>query len=110
MDSVPAQLTSFVGRASTIELVRRRLGEQRLVSLVGPGGCGKTRLAIEVVCHGMGSTPQDCIVFVDFSGLSDPALVAGAVTRALGLRETPGRDPLETLSAQLSTRELLLLF
>jgi predicted ATPase/DNA-binding CsgD family transcriptional regulator len=109
MDSVPAQLTSFVGRASTIELVKKRLGEHRLVSLVGPGGCGKTRLAIEVARHGVGSTPQDCVVFVDFSGLSDPALVPGAVTRALGLREVPGQDPLETLSSQLSKRELLLL-
>ena len=45
--NLPGQLTSFIGRRSTIELVDRLLGEHRLVSLVGPGGCGKTRLAIE---------------------------------------------------------------
>ena len=77
------------------------------MSLVGPGGCGKTRLAIEVVSQTTG--PQGCVVFVDFSGLSGPGLVPGAVARALGLRELPGQDPLETLSAQLSKRELLLI-
>jgi predicted ATPase len=107
MDTLPAQLTSFVGRASTIELVRVRLSEHRLVSLVGPGGCGKTRLAIEVARQTTG--PEDRVAFVDLSGLSGPALVPGAVTRAVGLREVPGQDPLETLSAQLSKRELLLL-
>jgi predicted ATPase/DNA-binding CsgD family transcriptional regulator len=107
MVSLPVQLTSFVGRASAIEMVRRRLKEERLVSLVGPGGCGKTRLAIEVARQAMG--PQDCVVFVDFSGLSDPALVPGAVIRALGLREVPGQDPLETLLSQLSERALLLI-
>ena len=107
MGSLPVQLTSFVGRASTIELVRARLVEHRLVSLVGPGGCGKTRLAIEVVSQTTG--PQGCVAFVDFSGLSGPGLVPGAVARALGLRELPGQDPLETLSAQLSKRELLLI-
>ena len=109
MESLPAQLTSFVGRASTIQLVKKRLAEHRLVTLVGPGGCGKTRLAIEVVRQGVGSTPQGSVVFVDFSGLSDPALVPGSVTRALGLREVPGQGPLESLSTQLSKRELLLL-
>ena len=106
MDGLPAQLTSFVGCASTVEMVGRRLREHRLVSVVGPGGCGKTRLAIEVARRAL--APHDSIVFVDFSGLSDPVLVAGAVTRALGLREVPGQDPLETLLAQLSKRDLLL--
>jgi predicted ATPase/DNA-binding CsgD family transcriptional regulator len=107
MDGPLAHITSFVGRASTIELVRSRLIEHRLVSLVGPGGCGKTRLALEFIRQSMGL--QDCAAFVDLSGLSDPALVPDAVTRALGLREVPGQDPLETLSTQLSKRELLLL-
>ena len=97
MDSLPAQLTSFVGRASAIEIASQRLREHRLVSVVGPGGCGKTRLAIEVVPQAMG--PRDCVAFVDFSGLSDPALVPGTVTRAVGLREVPGQDPLETVGA-----------
>ncbi|HXW80287.1 MAG TPA: LuxR C-terminal-related transcriptional regulator [Acidimicrobiales bacterium] len=108
MDSLPGHLTTFIGRDSTIELVRQRVAEHKLVTLVGPGGCGKTRLAIEVARRATGAS-RDGVVFVDFSGLTDPALVPGAVTSALGLRQVPGQDPLVTLSAQLSKRELLLL-
>ena len=108
LGSLPGQLTSFIGRRSTIELVGRRLAEHRLVSLVGPGGCGKTRLAIEVGQRTT-SVPPGSVFFVDLSGLSDPGLVPGAVLRALGLREAPGKGPLETLTAQLSERDLLVL-
>jgi len=105
---LPGQLTSFVGRGSTIELVGSRLAEHRLVSLVGPGGCGKTRLAIEV---GRRTTlvPPDGVFFVDLSGLRDEELVPGTVLRALGLREMPGESPLQTLTARLSTRAVLVL-
>ena len=90
LGSLPGQLTSFIGRRSTIELVGRRLAEHRLVSLVGPGGCGKTRLAIEVGQRTK-LVPPGSVFFVDLSGLSDPALVPGTVLRALGLGEAPGR-------------------
>lgn len=78
--SLPGQLTSFIGRRSTIELVGRRLAEHRLVSLVGPGGCGKTRLAIEAGQRTK-VVPGDSVFFVDLSGLSDPALVPSTVLR-----------------------------
>jgi len=58
MDNLPAHLTSFIGRTSTIELVVRQLAEHRLLSLVGPGGCGKTRLAIKVARQATGGTPN----------------------------------------------------
>jgi predicted ATPase/DNA-binding CsgD family transcriptional regulator len=105
---LPGQLTRFIGRGSTIELVGSRLAEHRLVSLVGPGGCGKTRLAIEV---GRRTTlvPPGSVFFVDLSGLSDPRLVPGTVLRALGLREAPGTGPLESLIAHLLKRDLLVL-
>jgi len=106
--NLPGQLTSFIGRRSTIELVGRLLGEHRLVSLVGPGGCGKTRLAIEAGQRTK-LVPQESVFFVDLSGLSDPALVPGTVLRALGLGEAPGRGPLESLIARLSKRDVLLL-
>jgi predicted ATPase len=105
---LPAQLTSFIGRHSSIEAVSRRLADNRLVSLVGPGGCGKTRLAIEVARRTR-EARKGCVFFADLSGLSDPVLVPGAVTRAVGLNEVPGQDPLEALTARLSKRELLLL-
>jgi predicted ATPase/DNA-binding CsgD family transcriptional regulator len=105
--ALPAQLTTFIGRRSSIEAAGCRLAEGRLVSLVGPGGCGKTRLAIEVARRTT-QAKKGRAFFVDLSGISDPRLVPGAVTRALGLPEVPGQDPLETLTARLSKRDLLL--
>jgi predicted ATPase/DNA-binding CsgD family transcriptional regulator len=104
--SLPAQLTSFIGRSSAIELVRRQLVEHRLVSVVGPGGCGKTRLAIEVGRDVTGQRP-DGVFFVDLSGISDPGLVPAAVLGVLGLRAAPGRDPVGVLVTQLSERDVL---
>ena len=75
--------------------------------MVGPGGCGKTRLAIEVGRSVTDHRP-DGVFFVDLSGLSDPGLVPGAVLRALGLRAAPGRDPVGVLVTQLSERDVLL--
>ncbi|HMK97084.1 MAG TPA: LuxR C-terminal-related transcriptional regulator [Acidimicrobiales bacterium] len=102
---LPGQITSFIGRASTLELTRQLLAEHRLVSLIGPGGCGKTRLAIEVARR----TGPCTVCFVDLSGLSDPGLVPGAVASALGLAEIPGKEPLASLADQLLDRELLVL-
>ncbi len=105
---LPGQLTSFIGRQSTVELVCQRLAEDRLVTLVGPGGCGKTRLAIEVGRQSLRREPNS-IFFVDLSGLSSPALVPGAVRNALGLPEVPGQPALVTLVERLLGREVLLL-
>ena len=106
--NLPGQLTSFVGREATVTMVRHRLGAEQLVSLVGPGGCGKTRLAIEIGRE-MADRRPDGVFFVDLSGLSDPGLVPGAVLRALGLRAAPGRDPGGVLVGKLCARNLLLL-
>ena len=84
MTALPVHLTSFIGRRTTIELVVDRLSAHRLVSLVGPGGCGKTRLAIEVARQ-PGSRGPGRACFVDLSGLSNPALVPDAVRSTLGL-------------------------
>ncbi|MGP8204643.1 MAG: ATP-binding protein, partial [Acidimicrobiales bacterium] len=105
--TLPGQLTSFIGRASALEMVSRQLGKHRLVSLVGPGGSGKSRLAIEVARRTPVVLPER-VFFVDMSGLSGPELVPGTVLRALGLREAPGAGPLETLTACLAEREVLI--
>jgi predicted ATPase len=105
--SLPGQLTSFVGRAPALEAVSHLMGEHRLVSVVGPGGCGKTRLAIEVSQRGAVALKSFC--FVDLSGLSDPELVPVAALTALGLTEAPGASPLETLVALLAERELVVI-
>lgn len=105
---MPGQLTSFVGREADLALVGSRLGKDRLVSLVGPGGCGKTRLAVEVGRQAAKLRPGD-VYFVDLSGLTDPGLVPSAVSSALGLREAPGLDPVEVLVSQLGGAEMLVL-
>ena len=80
---LPGQLTNFIGREATLSTVSRRLADDRLVTLVGAGGCGKTRIAIEVGRLVRAARP-DGVFFVDLSGLSDPVLVPGALLRALG--------------------------
>jgi predicted ATPase/DNA-binding CsgD family transcriptional regulator len=106
--NLPGQLTSFVGRQATVDLVSRRLKDDRLVTLVGPGGCGKTRLAIEVG-RKVSNFRDGGAFFVDLSGLSDPGLVPGAVLHALGLRSAPGHDPIEVLVNRAYDREVLVI-
>ena len=106
--NLPGQLTSFVGRKGTIAAVGQRLAQDRLVSLVGPGGCGKTRLAIEVGRQAQ-SRRADGVFFVDLSGLSNPALVVGSVAHTLGIRDGGRDDPTVALVAYLAERDVLVL-
>ncbi|MFC5831364.1 AfsR/SARP family transcriptional regulator [Nonomuraea insulae] len=105
-----AQLTSFVGRAEELAQVGARLQESRLVTLIGPGGAGKTRLAIEAA----GQEPGD-VCFVPLAPVSDGESVPQAVLAALGIRdallhnpERPTVDPLTRLVTALAARKLLL--
>jgi predicted ATPase/DNA-binding SARP family transcriptional activator len=94
---VPAQLTSFVGREAELRRLATSLAESRLVTLTGPGGTGKTRLAVEVQMPGE-------VCFVDLSLIGDGAQVGPAVSAALGLRESADR-----LVAALTDRSLLVI-
>ncbi|MFB9533470.1 ATP-binding protein [Nonomuraea roseola] len=107
---VPAQFTSFVGRDGDLERVRALLGERRLVTLTGPGGVGKTRLAVEAA-----GREQDEVRFVDLAPLADGATVPQVLINALGLREaglvpalSGPLDPVERLIAGLADRRVLL--
>jgi predicted ATPase/DNA-binding CsgD family transcriptional regulator len=84
------------------------LAEHRLVSVVGPGGCGKTRLAVEVGRRATAATSED-VCFVDLSGLAVPDLVPGFLLRALGVPESPGASPLDSVAAHLAERKLLVI-
>ncbi|HXW80217.1 MAG TPA: AAA family ATPase [Acidimicrobiales bacterium] len=106
---LPSQLTSFVGREAAVEAVSQQLWAHRLVTLTGAGGCGKTRLAIQVGLELGRTRAGDVIFFVDLSGLSDPALVPSAAVRALGLRMSAGRDPVELLTDELRDQGALLI-
>jgi predicted ATPase/DNA-binding CsgD family transcriptional regulator len=103
---LPVGLTSFVGRRREVAQARRLLSTSRLVSLTGPGGVGKTRLALEVT-NAVRRLFPDGVVFVELEQVGDPALVANTVAISAGLREA-GRQPLEMLIDYLAPRRLLL--
>ncbi len=100
-------LTSFVGRKRELAEVKQLLSSVRLLTLTGPGGCGKSRLALQVAGE-YGEAFEDGITWVDLVGLSESALVTLAVVRALDLREASHESPLDTLSHYLKAKHLLL--
>jgi predicted ATPase/transcriptional regulator with XRE-family HTH domain/Tfp pilus assembly protein PilF len=106
---LPVPLTGFVGREREVAEARARLLEPqtRLLTLTGPGGTGKTRLALEVARAVEVDFP-DGVAFVPLATLTDPDLVPSAITQALGLREHPGQRPLDLLRSVLQDRRLLL--
>ena len=111
--NLPAVLTSFVGRAREVREVEGLLSRTRLLTLLGPGGCGKTRLALRVAedLENRGNGRRafgDGVWWVGFSSLSDPRLVPNAVASALGVREASDLTLIEALAASLGTREVLL--
>jgi non-specific serine/threonine protein kinase len=105
--NLPAPVTSFVGREREIEEVERLLTTTRLLTLTGTGGCGKTRLGLEVAAQASDAF-ADGVWLVELAALSDPALVPQAVASAVGAREVPGRAPTESLTVYLGDRLLLL--
>ncbi len=106
--NLPADLTRFVGRSSEVAEVKRLVASERLVTVTGSGGCGKTRLAIRVASDLL-PVFSDGVWLVELAGLSDPSLVPQAAATTLGLREEAGRPILDTLMAHLAPRTILLL-
>ena len=106
--NLPLELTSFIGRENQLAEVRGLLGgEARLVTLCGPGGCGKTRLAL-AVAREMVEAFEGGVWWVELASISDSKLVPGAVAQALGVREMPDRPLTEVLVAYLEPRKTLL--
>jgi predicted ATPase/Tfp pilus assembly protein PilF/DNA-binding XRE family transcriptional regulator len=106
-----AQPTAFIGREREILAVRDRLADPdtHLLTLLGPGGMGKTRLAMEVAAA-VRDRFVDGIAFVPLAPLVDPALVLPTAAQALGVSEVPGQTLLQTLAAFLHGKRLLLVF
>lgn len=104
--NLPQQLTSFIGREREIAQVRQLLVSTRLLTLTGAGGCGKTRLALQVAADAPDRYP-DGVWLAELAPLSNPTLVAQAVAKALGVKEQAGKDFVETVAEWLATRRLL---
>ena len=105
--NLPPQLTTFVGRRQEAEAVAALVAQSRLVTLSGPGGTGKTRLAVEVASRLIGQFSGG-VFFVDLSPLTDPALIPTSIATALGVREEPGHPVIESLEGHLRDLQLLL--
>ncbi len=106
-NNLPQQVTSFIGREAEVAEVRKWLGKTRLLTLLGVGGLGKTRLSLEVAAEVLHDYP-DGVWFVELAPVSDPRLVANAVAATLGVKEEPGRPVIDTLRQFVCDRAILL--
>lgn len=108
LNNLPQQVSTFVGRDREMDEVRALVSRSRLVTLLGVGGAGKTRLALQVAADALDAYP-DGVWFVDLAPVSDPALLSQAIASALGIREETGRPLAHTLTEHLRAKRLLLL-
>jgi predicted ATPase/class 3 adenylate cyclase len=105
--NLPQRMTSFLGRDRELDELRELLATNRLVTLTGPGGIGKTSLAL-AVARAVGETIPDGAWFVALDAIEDPALVPSVVARTLGLFDGPERPAADGLARYLEDRAILL--
>lgn len=108
MSNLPARVSSFIGREAELDAVRTLMAGSRLVTLIGAGGAGKTRLGLQVAA-GLADGIRDGVWFVDLAPVGDPDLVAVTVADVLVVRLEPDRPVLEALVAAVGRRSLLVL-
>ena len=111
LDSTPGNLrqpaSSFLGRESAVADLQTALKAHRLVTLTGPGGVGKTRLALEVAARSV-SKFSDGVWLIELGAVSDPAAVPEAVAAALGITQQPGMGVADSVASALDGRSRLL--
>jgi non-specific serine/threonine protein kinase len=107
-NNLPNQITSFIGRERELAEVKQLLVQNRLVTLIGAGGIGKTRLGLQVAADSLERFPNG-VWLVELASLSDPGLVPKTAATALGLKEQPGKPISQTLIEHLKDTVLLLL-
>lgn len=107
-NNLPTQLTSFVGREKELADVKRLLYNTHLLTLIGPGGTGKTRLSIQAAGEMLAPYP-DGVWFVEFAPILDPLLVPRTTAIAIGLRDEPQRPVMDMLCDYLHEKKLLII-
>lgn len=105
--NLPESVNRFIGREREGAEVRRLLGTSRLLTLTGPGGCGKTRLAIEVA-RTLTTDFPDGVWLIEMASLSDPELIPQEIATAIGIREVAGQSVMHLLASWLRGRKTLL--
>jgi predicted ATPase/DNA-binding CsgD family transcriptional regulator len=105
--NLPAQITSFIGRGDELAEVRRRLGVSRLVTLTGPPGTGKTRLALHVATTLLNAF-EDGVFYASLAPLRDPSLVVNSIAQAMGVAEPGGKTIDSALKRYVHDKHLLL--
>jgi predicted ATPase/class 3 adenylate cyclase len=106
-NNLPAQLSSFIGRAREVAEVRALVESARLVTLAGAGGCGKTRLGLQVAAELLDGS-GDGVWLVELAAVTDEGAVAAAVCEALRVTNRPGRPVLEALLDALALQDVLI--
>ncbi len=106
-DNLPAELSSFVGRETELAALKDLLVRERLLTLVGVGGVGKTRVALRLASDGLANYP-DGVWLVELASIAEPSLVAKAVASVLGILEQPKRPLQGVLKDVLSAKRMLL--
>src|ERR1700757_3834784 len=104
---LPAEVSTLVGRGPQIAAALDGLRTARVVTLTGPGGCGKTRLALRAATLAAGGF-QDGARLVELASLTDPVLVPASIAEALGVSERDAEYPMAGLVRALADRELLI--
>ena len=106
-NNLPVQLTSFVGREEEMKQIRSKLNDARLLTLTGPGGTGKTRLALQVAADVIDHFANG-VWFVELDAIRDPGLLPQEILLSLGVKEEAKQNAEQTLLEHLNKKELLL--
>src|SRR5205823_15051311 len=106
-DRLPVRLTPLVGRQRELQDVTDNMSRSRLLTLTGPGGTGKTRLAIAAADAVSASYPGG-VCWVDLAPLDDPGIVARVVARQLGVPDSPGQDAAAAIAEHVGDRSMLI--